>query len=254
MSKHVFISYVREDAAFAREILRRLRRSDIVAWQDVQDLRGGDGWQQTIDQALTEAKALIVVMSPAATRSQYVTYEWAYALGAGVRVIPVLRSRTELHPRLAALQYVDFTPRAPRKPWVRLLNALPTTGDTRKRDGGLPVIRARFDMTDGKPSKVKGGEYVIWLWVENAPSDVRKVNYEMHDDSFAEPRWSESNVEKQFETWTQSYGDVLVTATLRTGARKHPRIGSTLFEALRQSHATTRNASIRKALRDIETN
>jgi len=253
MPKHVFISYAREDAAFARDVIRHLRRSDIVAWQDVHDLRGGDGWQQSIDQALSGAKALIVVMSPDATRSQYVTYEWAFALGAGVRVIPVLRRKAQLHPRLAALQYVDFTPRGARKPWVRLLNALPTeTADS--PDGVAPTIRARFDMTDGKPSKVKGGEYVIWLWIENTPAGVRRVNYEMHDDTFAEPRWSETDVEKNFETWTQSYGDVLVTATLRGATGKAIRTGATLFDALRLTHSRTRSASIKKALKDIEAN
>lgn len=251
--KKVFISYAREDAAFAREVVRQLRRSKVPAWQDVQELRGGDHWQERIDEALSDARSLIVVMSPAASRSMYVTYEWAFALFKNVPVVPVLRKPTELHPRLARLHYVDFSRKDQRKPWVKLLQAL-SQKRQRIQFTGAPVIRARFDMTNGKPSRVKGGEYVITLWVENAPPLVSAVRYEAHDESFTEPTWSETNSEEQFRTWMQSYGDVLVTASLRQRSRQLFRTGVTLLEALRDTHSRSRDPHIRRALKDIEEN
>ena len=39
------------------------------------------------------------------------TYEWAFALGSGVPVLPLLLNSAEadLHPRLRTLQYLDFS-------------------------------------------------------------------------------------------------------------------------------------------------
>src|SRR5258708_32003422 len=122
--KHVFVSYAREDMDFARQLTKQLRESGRIPWQDLRNLRGGDNWQATIDDALRNAEALVVVMSPQATKSQYVTYEWAFALGAGVRVIPVVKKRTELHPRLSTIQHIDFTTRR-GTPRVDLRKALP---------------------------------------------------------------------------------------------------------------------------------
>jgi hypothetical protein len=62
-------------------------------------------------------------MTPEAKASEYVTYEWAFAWGAGIKVIPVLLKRTELHPRLESLQYLDFTNRTAR-PWDALIELL----------------------------------------------------------------------------------------------------------------------------------
>src|SRR6185295_8585956 len=122
--RHVFISYAREDKDFAHELSRRLRESRVTPWQDLRNLVGGDSWQEKIDTALRNAAALVVIMSPHATRSQYVTYEWAFALGAGVRVIPILYRDATLHPRLKGLHFVDFTT-GRGTPWVDLRNALP---------------------------------------------------------------------------------------------------------------------------------
>jgi len=76
--------------------------------------------------------ALIAVMSVEARASGYVTYEWALAWGAGVRIIPIMLKETPLHSRLATLQYLDFTKRTAR-PWDRLFAAL---ADTRNRRTG----------------------------------------------------------------------------------------------------------------------
>jgi hypothetical protein len=83
---------------------------------------------------------LIVVVTPSAKASEYVTYEWAFAWGVGVKVIPVLLEPTPLHPRLEVLQYLDFSIRSAR-PWDKLLARLrdasgnSRTGSPRGQDG-----------------------------------------------------------------------------------------------------------------------
>jgi len=73
-----------------------------------------------IDLAIKNAFALVVIMTPEAKASEYVTYEWAFAWGVGIRVIPIMLRSTQLHPRLDALQYLDFT-NVKSRPWDKLI-------------------------------------------------------------------------------------------------------------------------------------
>src|SRR5712672_1284247 len=104
--KHVFISYKHdEDSVFAELLIHKIKDAGFETWIDQIQLQAGEDWRTEIDLAIKNSLALIVIMTPAAKTSEYVTYEWAFALGVGVRVIPVLYKKTELHPRLEALQF-----------------------------------------------------------------------------------------------------------------------------------------------------
>jgi HEAT repeat protein len=141
--KRVFISYCHEDGDFADTLRRRLDDEGIPTWQDT-DLRGGEQWRIEIDLAIREALAAIVVLSPEAVRSDYVAYEWAFALGAGVNVIPVvLRVGFEaLHPALQARNYLDFSNRLAR-PWELLFRAVKGTG--------APALNTTVRIPPGAP-------------------------------------------------------------------------------------------------------
>ena len=128
---HVFISHHGDEGDFAEVLKLNLQKAGIDAWIDTDRLRVGDDWRNEIDEAIRSAGALIVVMTPSAKDSEYVTYEWAFAWGAGVKVIPILLKPTQLHPRLDSLQYLDFTNRRAR-PWSRLINELPQPAGPRK--------------------------------------------------------------------------------------------------------------------------
>jgi HEAT repeat protein len=120
---HIFISYDHGDADFATVLRIEFEKAEHNVWVDQRGISAGDDWRKEIDEAIQNAKAMIVVMSPEAARSEYVTYEWAYALGSGVRVIPVLLRATSLHPRLQTLQHLDFSSHSAR-PWGQLLLAV----------------------------------------------------------------------------------------------------------------------------------
>src|SRR5215210_5745142 len=119
---YVFISYNQTDSDIAALMMMQLEKAGMDTWLDKHRLRGGQDWSVEIDRGITEAFALVVIMSPEAKASEYVTYEWSFAIGAGVPVIPVLIRPTELHPRLARIQYLDFTNNA--RPWENLLKEL----------------------------------------------------------------------------------------------------------------------------------
>ncbi len=119
----VFLSHSKYDGDFAELMKLRLEKEGIIAWIDTDRLEPGVDWRQEIDQSIKDSESLIVVMSPEARESEYVTYEWAFGYGNGVNLIPLMLRDTPLHPRLAALQYLDFTNRRAR-PWDKLIQAI----------------------------------------------------------------------------------------------------------------------------------
>jgi hypothetical protein len=247
---HVFISSAREDASFVDELIRRLSVSKLAIWRDIDQLRIGADWQQAIEAALRSAAALVVVISPASVKSDYVTYEWSFALGAGVRVLPVRWDDSEPHSRLAALQVLDL--RSARKPWLQLIGALQESGAKSRLFDGKPEICAAFKMLSGRP-KISNNHYVVDLWIHGAPADVIEVTYRVHHRSFHPSKWFETSTDGRFDTWIKTTGDVLVSATFET-LDGNCRTEIALHEALNRTHRASRNASIRKALRVIQEN
>lgn len=118
----VFISYSHKDSKFAEFLKTKIEEANFDVWM-FPKLRAGLVWREEIDEEIRKSFALIVIMTPAAKESEYVTYEWAFAYGVGVRVIPLLLKLgpKEVHPRLEALQCRDFRK---NQPWDELLKDL----------------------------------------------------------------------------------------------------------------------------------
>ncbi len=121
-----FMSYASEDAIFADLARLKLRDAGVDVWIDQTGLNAGEEWRNGIDEGIASSDVLIVVITPESCKSPYVTYEWAFAMGSGIKVIPVLLRDAEVHPRLAVLQYLDF--RDQRKgPWDTLCKEIAKT-------------------------------------------------------------------------------------------------------------------------------
>lgn len=119
---HVFISYAHADKAFAEELKRQIESAGFKHWIDSEQLRGGEDWRQEIDDGIRKSFVLVVIMTSYAKKSDYVTYEWGFAWGTGVKVVPILlkplttqyffklfKKTWKLHPRLEASQYIDIS-------------------------------------------------------------------------------------------------------------------------------------------------
>ncbi len=119
----IFISYANKNESFARLAEMMLEQAGYDVWLDDQKLRAGDEWRRAIDDGITASVAILVVITPDSCESKYVTYEWAFALGSGRKVIPLLVSNSDVHPRLAALQHLDFTNKK-AMPWARLFHEI----------------------------------------------------------------------------------------------------------------------------------
>lgn len=125
----VFISYAHDDVGdFISYVELKLREDDFEYWRDNDGIRGGDDWPLKIDDALRESFALLLIKTPKAIQSQYVTYEWIFALGRGIKVIPLLAvpvDEAEVHPRLHRIQHIDCTDsRHKFRPWHEVVDQL----------------------------------------------------------------------------------------------------------------------------------
>jgi hypothetical protein len=166
---HIFISHSHEDNDFAENLQNRLREADLTAWRDT-DIAGGEDWREEIDRAIKEAFALLVVMTDEAKRSEYVAYEWAFALGNRVKVVPILLQQTTLHPRLESLQYLDFTNRRAR-PWetlITLLSELRHSAPLRRQaDSNHPEVPAELELSyDERKSRLPDSQKAILEYIE----------------------------------------------------------------------------------------
>jgi tetratricopeptide (TPR) repeat protein len=110
MSDHVFISYRHTESVYAQLLALELDRAGYGYWWD-DNLEAGTNWSASIDEQIRGALALILLLSPDAQASEYVTYEWSFALGAQIPVLPVLIKPLDkpIHPRLGSIQYIDMS-------------------------------------------------------------------------------------------------------------------------------------------------
>lgn len=125
----IFISYKRQDIEFAREVKGAIEAAGFLGWID-ENIRGGEEWRLAIDTAIKDSLGVIVIVTPAALGSQYVTYEWSYALGLGKLVIPLIlqhpktnSDEPQMHPRLDVKHYRDFSD-PDNRPWAVLFSDL----------------------------------------------------------------------------------------------------------------------------------
>lgn len=107
-SGRVFVSYSRRQFHAARQLTAVLHEHGIDAWFDVQRLVPGTDWAATIDEAIDEAAALVLVASPDAVASGYVTREWQRARDRGIPVHVAEVRGTRLPAELAAAPRFDL--------------------------------------------------------------------------------------------------------------------------------------------------
>lgn len=109
--KRIFISYKRQDEAFARQLRDDLLAWGYAPWLDVVDIAPGDSWDAAIHAGLRAADGVIGFLAPESLRSQNVLDEWGYALSAGKRLLLLwLRDVTEaeIPPRYIRIQRINL--------------------------------------------------------------------------------------------------------------------------------------------------
>jgi hypothetical protein len=107
--KNAFLSYAREDTQFALRLLFDLRAGGADLWMDQLDIKQGERWDRAIEDALAKSPRLLVVLSPAAVKSDNVMDEVSFALEQGKTVLPVICRNCKIPFRLRRVQYEDLS-------------------------------------------------------------------------------------------------------------------------------------------------
>lgn len=105
----VFLSYSTSDHYFAELVALRLSAEKIEVWRDRSSLLAGSDWRLGIERGITESIAVLVALSENSAASPYVTYEWAYAMGKGKAIIPLILRPCTIHRKLETIHHLDFS-------------------------------------------------------------------------------------------------------------------------------------------------
>src|SRR5262245_7522487 len=103
----IFISYSSEDRDRVRPLAEALEKRGLTVWWD-RALAAGDDYASVIEQALEEARAVIVVWSRNSVDSPWVRDEAGRARDAG-RLVPILFDKVPVPMGFGAINAEDFT-------------------------------------------------------------------------------------------------------------------------------------------------
>lgn len=88
---HVFLSYINKDTDIMWRVYQDLRHEELTVWIDQTNLDPGTlAWDRAIEEAIVSAECLVVLLSPAARKSEWVREELHYAKTLGKRIYPLL--------------------------------------------------------------------------------------------------------------------------------------------------------------------
>jgi hypothetical protein len=74
-SLKTFLSYAREDSAFALKLAKALRSAGVAIWIDQLDIPAGVHWDRAVEEALRNCGRFLVILSPESVASTNVMDE-----------------------------------------------------------------------------------------------------------------------------------------------------------------------------------
>ena len=88
---HVFITYARPEwQSIIVPMMALMQDAGLKVWVDQYLIQGGDDWMIAVEQALSECKVLVVVVSPEALESRYTRLAYRYFFNREKPIVPVL--------------------------------------------------------------------------------------------------------------------------------------------------------------------
>lgn len=117
-SEYIFISHSAKDNEFTRMLADALSEDGFEVWVDFDDIGSGERWIQTIQNAIEDCAAMVVVMSRAARESEWVEREALLAMDLKKPIHTALIDDLPLPLHLINRQVTNFqdnTPKAIKK-------------------------------------------------------------------------------------------------------------------------------------------
>ncbi|MDP2687116.1 MAG: toll/interleukin-1 receptor domain-containing protein [Aequorivita sp.] len=105
--KKIFISYSRRDTEYVSSLVIALRKQGFEVWFD-KNIRTGTDWDDTIEEELKKADALVLILSKTSVASDNVKDEISFAMGLDKPVSPIKIEECDVPMRLARKQFIDF--------------------------------------------------------------------------------------------------------------------------------------------------
>src|SRR5688572_22773645 len=91
----VFLSYSRKDKEVMQRVRADLQREGLTVWTDEGIEPGTPSWKKAIGKAIEEARCLVVILSPDAKASEWVTRELDYATTHQLTIFALLARGNE---------------------------------------------------------------------------------------------------------------------------------------------------------------
>jgi hypothetical protein len=132
--KHVFVSHAHEDERTTTAICDALNAEGICTWVSFRDIPSGANWDESIETALAQASAVVVIVSPSSVLSRYVRAEVEEAIRQQQTVIPVIIKVARLPLRWGTLQYVKWNSRNAAAAARQIARGLPHATATELRE------------------------------------------------------------------------------------------------------------------------
>lgn len=107
MAEHIFISYSRNDREYVERLTEFLRKAALPTWFDGH-IPTGERFDRVVAQQIDECSAFVVVMTPSANDSTWVTSEIERARATGKPILPLLL-HGQVFMSLGHAQYEDVS-------------------------------------------------------------------------------------------------------------------------------------------------
>ncbi len=109
----IFISHSSTDKEFIRKLKKDLEKFGHEIWLDEHEINIGDSISSEIEEGLSNANLLILVLTPDSVSSNWVGLEWRFALSREIEedkkiIIPIYLKSCEIPIFLKERLYVDF--------------------------------------------------------------------------------------------------------------------------------------------------
>ncbi|PJF41939.1 MAG: hypothetical protein CUN55_10845 [Phototrophicales bacterium] len=106
---YVFIRYVKQDKAIAEQISEQLRLAGVEVWRGAQAIQAGEDWGDAIQRAISQADAMILIVSRHSVQSSLIQNEVKIAIEHQIVVLPVTIDFIKTMPTiLYGMNWIDY--------------------------------------------------------------------------------------------------------------------------------------------------
>ncbi len=183
----VFISYSREDLAFADQLEAALRLHKYDVLIDRHAISGGENWQPRLGALIRDADTVAFVLSPASAISSICQWEADEAVRLGKRILPVVcRPLGDAEPpqQLADRNYIFFyeEPKQPGSGFgtglVRLVEALDTDVEWLREHTRLLQRASEWEAGGRDESRLLFGDSIeaAKVWAGRRPKEAPELS------------------------------------------------------------------------------